>query len=123
VETFQLHPQGEVLAWSPRHAHLEQYRSDAPPLTDQRTCDLDAANAEVLAEQSGRHLTLQGVGPPERVLLGIGVHRLVRAPVRGVNRAIARQAELVHPDRTGHRSLVDRGVMEEPGPQCVHDVD
>ena len=56
-------------------------RADPPPLADLGATDVEAADPQVLAEQARGDVARQLLRPPRRVLVGVGVERLVLAAV------------------------------------------
>ena len=108
---------------APANKACPTWSADPPLLAEPSGGDGQAGRTQVFAEQAGRELAVQPLGPPRGVLVRIHVDGAVLSAVTAVDLLVAGQPERSDVDRPAHRSLVDRRAMEVPLAQLVHDVD
>ena len=119
VEALAAHPRLEGVARGARLDGLQQGAAHPPPLAQHRLVEVDAGGGEVLAEQPRADRPAELLLPPVEVLLRVGVDRLVGAAVEPrVPHPVALEPEPVHPDRSVHRRLVDRGLLRAPAQEA-----
>jgi hypothetical protein len=99
-------------AGDPRRRHLDDHlATDRPALPHQSRGEVEPAGAKVLAEDPGRCLAAQRVGPEVGVLVGVRVQRLVDPTVVArVPHLVTLEPEGQRLHRSVHRSLVDGGA-------------